>query len=364
MTRRPRIIYVRPAKGGIKDYSDQILTIYRQQGYQPVVVTITKQPTAEQRSQLTQPAELIHFEVGAGETELLKLSRELLGSHTTRQIITIHDPGVVVFHPVAVVAASSRNSLVRFIGKVVRRLLAQTAGRVLIRRQLQHSLVSTIYLRPDCATAPNAYYLPQPTYHQEPPASMPRPKPLVGFGGYWASQKGLGTLLDAWEQLSGSTKLKLIVGGSTGNPQDPYAVAIRQRVAAIPQSERPELTGFIAAEKLDNFLRSLSALALPYWPEVPNGTSAMAMRAAELGVPLIATTVPSLQQQLGTDGAYYVEPKNASALAKAIQELNDNPEPFQLRARAAQQRIFASHSWIVVGKRLNEVIESVFKDNS
>ena len=84
----------------------------------------------------------------------------------------------------------------------------------------------------------------------------------------------------------------------------------------------------------------------------------MAMRAAELGVPIIASDTPALKDQLGPEGAAYVTPKDAEALASALEAFLSQPDTAIKRAKLNQKHIFADHSWTRVGTDLKTIVEA------
>lgn len=354
-----RIAYFKPASGGIADYAQQIETLYQRLGHDLTIQVVD--PTTDPRTLVKKAAradvDLYHFEMGAADSIQLTISRLLRHQNDIPHLITLHDSGVGVRHPIDIAAAHSANPVVRFGGKVVRKLLDRTVGASTLKRHLADPRVATLYLRPDQVTRANTYYLPQPTYHERPPAVPKKSPPVVGFGGFWGYGKGIETLLQAWSLTAGTNELTLIVGGDAGTPDDPYAAAIRAQVKGLHLPI--ELPGFAAPSQLDAFIRSLGVMVLPYWAELPNGTSAMAMRAAELGVPIIASDVPSLRGFLTEYGAYYVPPKDPEPLAAAIRSFAADPEAFRVRAATLQQHIFAEHGWGTVSQRLEHIITKV-----
>jgi glycosyltransferase involved in cell wall biosynthesis len=362
MSRDVRIAYFRPRGGGVADYAQQIEAIYRQLGYKPSaqIVDTTTDPRAEVEKIAKANVDLCHFEIGAADSLQLTISRLLSRRNPgLPQLITIHDPGVIVRHPLPVAAADSSSRFVRLGGKLVRKVVGRSVGQRTLRRHLAGPNIATLYLRADCATGPRAHYLPQPTYHEHPVPAPKQSPPVVGFGGFWGPGKGIETLLEAWSLAGGDSGLRLVVGGNSGNPADPYATAIREQAKALRQPV--ELPGFVAKDRLDAFVQGLGVMALPYWPELPNGASAMAMRAAELAVPIIASDVPSLRSLLGADGAYYVPPKDPQRLAGAIRAFAADTKPFTTRAVAVQQHIYADHGWEPVGRRLKQIITEVME---
>jgi glycosyltransferase involved in cell wall biosynthesis len=360
----PTIIHLRASTGGIAAYGERIEAIYEQAGFAVEIVTVDAATDYQALlSRLNEAKEaLCHFEIGAGDGPLLSLSRRLLRNGRP-QLATIHDPGVVVWNPITVTAAASHNGGVRFAGKVWRRLLGRTYGATVVRRQLSDPHLNRLYLRPDLATEPHSYYLPQPTYHAEAPAlpAAAKTTPKIGYSGYWGLGKGLETLLDAIKLLRATpeTEFDVVIEGSTADPADHYASVVRDYAhQADPQAE---LIGLIGYDGFDSFLQSLAVLVLPYWPELPNGTSSMAMRAAELALPIIASDTPALKGQLGDDGAVYVSPKDPEALKNALVAFLNDSAAARKRAEATQKRIFVDHNWKVVGQQLTKIVDEVTK---
>lgn len=359
------IVHIGPALHGIAAYDEQIDAIYRQQGYvvEPVLVATNADVQAETErvtKLLQRPGSIGHFEIGAGDHTVWRISRRILKQNPKPQLVTIHDPGVVLNHPIPVPGAQHANTAVALPAKAVRKAVNRTLGRALVSRYLADPRIHRSYLRPDLAADLGGAYIPQPTYHPELPAA---PKPAtqpwrIGFGGYWGLGKGLETLLEAAGQLrrEGRQDFRLVIGGGTSGADNRYAQDLRTETLRVdPEAELP---GFVPDEQLDSFLQSLAVLVLPYWPELPNGTSAMAMRAAELGVPIIASDTRALNGQLGPEGAAYVKPKDTAALQSALATFLDNPQAAAKRARATQQHIFAEHNWAVVGRALQTYVES------
>jgi glycosyltransferase involved in cell wall biosynthesis len=360
------IVHVRPEGGGIADYAASIDAIYAQLGYKVQAVTVTpKTNLTQQAAALSQgPAQLYHIEIGAGDSQLFRLSQVLGRRCATPQLLTIHDPGVVIWHPFDLPGSASPLRPLRFSAKASRLALNRSLGRRAVRRHLASPNLSTIYLRPDLATAAGDYYLPQPTYHQAPPQPVRHrlPAQRIGFSGFWDPSKGVETLLQAWRRLALPPEVELVVAGSTASPTDAYGPNLRRTIAATQPPV--ELAGFIERPKLDSFLQELDVLVLPYLAHVPNGASAMAMRAAELGTPIIASDIPSLRGQLGTQGATYVPPGNVAALAQALSAFLAAPSRYYDLATQTQATIFAAHSWTVVGQQLQTIIAHVLEASS
>ncbi|HUC87324.1 MAG TPA: glycosyltransferase, partial [Candidatus Saccharimonadales bacterium] len=308
--------------------------------------------------------DLYHFEIGAGDSRLFQLSRRLQRQAATPQLLTIHDSAIVIWHPFDLPGSGSSVKPVRFAAKAGRLALNRSFGGQAIQRHLSAAHVTAIYLRPDLASPPTSYYLPQPTYHQAPakPVTHPATPQRIGFCGFWDPSKGIETLLAAWDKLDHHIKLKLVIAGSTGSADDPYTQRLQRTIAA---SRQPiELAGFIEPEQLDALLMSLDALVLPYRSTVPGSVSGMAMRAAELGTPIIASDIPALKLQLGEAGATFVPPDDSDSLAAAITDFFHHPATTYQRSRQTQASLLATHNWKAVGQQLQTIVESVLEAHS
>lgn len=351
MTSPQRILYVFPATGGIADYAQQIQALYKRLGHHVRALPVYPEDTTiDVVYQVHERYDLIHYEVGTGDGVIFDVSRRFSRVHHVPRIFTIHDPGVAVRNPIQVELTDSSKSAVRFSAKALQKAVNQLVAKPVVNRALNQPKTVKVFLRKDLATGSHTHYLPQPTYHENPPKTRTPKKTLtVGFSGYWGREKGIETLIEAWPHVDAKAKL-VLSGAGTDNYAD------RMKSLASNLKPTPDFPGFIEPEKFDSFLSGLSVLVLPYWPELPAGASAMSMRAAELGVPIIASDTPALRGQLGPKGAVYVPAKDPSALGKAITEVLTKPEVYQKQAAALQQKLFKDHGWDKVQKQLQKIV--------
>lgn len=361
MSKKARVVHIYPKSGGISDYARTIDQLYGILGYEVVVVLVDQNTTTANVIEQYSGAEpdLYHLEMGAGDSRVFLLGRKLLDESKRPQLVTVHDPGVGVYNPIDNSMAHSSYALVRFTGKVLRKFANTILGKRLKADYIGDPRVSLIYLREDLVVSPREYFLPHPTFHgndQTKRALTTKPD-IVGFLSYWGRGKGLETIAEVWEQQHANWPFRLVVAGSTASTGDSYAREIRTRLERL--KPKPELRGFIADGEIDNFLMSLSVLLLPYWENIPNGTSGMALRAAELGVPIIASRTNALVGQLGEQGATYIIPASAGSLSKALDSLVTSWRDIQDRALDTRKNILASSSWPVVAKKLQEIVEKV-----
>jgi glycosyltransferase involved in cell wall biosynthesis len=355
-----KVIHIAPSEHGLRVYADLINKIYAQEGVDVTPLFVTERINAEQvASELAKNSRVIfHFEIGSGDASVFKLSRLLLRKSKAPQIVTIHDPGVVVAHPFGIPGTGSKLSLVRNGAKVLRKLTSLTLGRLVIDQYLKNDRLHRIYLRPDLASGSQSYYLPHPTFHEHKP-EPPKPQAgriRIGFGGFWGRGKGIETLVAAAAMArSQGSRFDLVVAGGSSQAGSGYEAELKRLAKAVyPEVDLP---GVLDDDQLTGFIQGLSVLVLPYWPELPNGTSGMAMWAGELAVPVIASDTLALKEQLGEGGASYVTPKDASALAEAMKQLMDHPEQYRELARRTQDEIFKKNSWVAVGEKLSKIVK-------
>ncbi len=357
------IVYVRPGFGGILDYSESVLEILRE-GLPGARISVITAPgeglpswQGMRLARLVRAQEgVVLAEMGAGDASIFWCLSSVANERPV--VVTVHDPGVIVqglFSPrlpggkyprAKQVAAHVDNILWTLVGRhAVQAMLARCRARVVLNPAI------------DTVNGLPATYLPQPLYRPGLDPRIPPETSSIAYLGYWAPAKGLEDLLEAY-RIIGEThrSVRLIVAGGTARGEyDPYERDFRRRTAALaPEIEMP---GFIPAPRLDGFLRSLSALVLPYHPEVPGGASAMLLRAQEAGVPLIVGNTPQLRSQVDPANVTLVPPRDATALAQAIADHLDDPARHEEAARREQLRVHDEHGREAVSRRLLAIVK-------
>ncbi len=355
------LVYVRPSFGGLYDYSEAILRVLRSEhpGARIEVLTVRagSSPWSEglrlAREIGARPG-LVVADIGCNDRSIFWALHHLRADRDL--VITVHDPGVFVSQLFRIPGVASRSFPVHALAFQCGKALDTLVGRPLFKRVLRRArvrLVLNASVR-DLWGAPLSY-LPQPVYDPRiVPHAMPVP-PCIAFAGYWGPAKGLDELLDAFGHLLPRFPgVRFVIAGSATSPDDPWAARFRARARAV--SERVEMPGFIAADEFDTFLRSLTALVLPYRTEVPGAASAMLMRAQQAGVPLIVSDTPFLRAQVDAESVAVVPPRDVPALTAAIEAHLSNPEALNARAAREQARIYATHGDAAVGSSLRRVL--------
>jgi glycosyltransferase involved in cell wall biosynthesis len=357
------LVYVRPSAGGILDYSDALLRILRAEYPAARVEMVTADGSRSPRREAERLVDeigalpgIVYADLGSGDVAMFRALRRLVRHR--RLVLTIHDPGSVVYPFRIQSLANGRWPL-----PILEWYLVQLAKRAFGDRQIGDLLARSaarLVLNPsipEIAGYPLTY-LPQPTYEPEPNPYRPPDPPKIAFCGFWSPSKGLNELLEAYANLLPRfPDARFVIAGGTPSPGDAYAGDLRARAAAV--SSRIELPGFVPPEHFGAFVAGLTALVLPYHPEVPGGASAMLMRAQERGVPLIISDTPRLRTQVDSANVTLVPPRDSRALTLAIADHLDNPRQYAELARREQDRIYREHSPASVGARLRQILDAV-----
>lgn len=95
-------------------------------------------------------------------------------------------------------------------------------------------------------------------------------------------------------------------------------------------------------------------------PSLSEGTANVVVEAGASGLPVIATEVGEIPQIISKgETGLLVRPKDVDGLAKAINELLDNPELTAKMGRAGRERIMKNYSWEVICERLEEGYQGI-----
>jgi glycosyltransferase involved in cell wall biosynthesis len=158
-----------------------------------------------------------------------------------------------------------------------------------------------------------------------------------GYGGYalfvgrLSPEKGVLTLLDAWEKLEGRIRLQIVGTG-------PLQEIVAERTAEIPNAT---YLGRCERERVFELMRNASALMFPSeWYE---GSPMSLVEAMACGTPIIAGNQGVLAT-IVTDGVngHLFESGNASALAECVEKAFKNSDELA-RMRYPTRQYFESH---------------------
>jgi glycosyltransferase involved in cell wall biosynthesis len=152
--------------------------------------------------------------------------------------------------------------------------------------------------------------------------------PRILFVGYLRPEKGIQTLLDAFETIRRVRPLKLTLVGGIDKVMTRIESEIHAQIARSPFSDDIDLHGLVEfGDPLFDLYRSHDIFVLPSLSE---GTPRTLVEARSFGCPVVATRVGGIPSSVedGSDGLL-IEPNNPAQLAATIERVLDD-EPLRL----------------------------------
>lgn len=173
---------------------------------------------------------------------------------------------------------------------------------------------------------------------------LPRDAHIVGYMGRLKTmgmEKGLTTILDALEQLPDPPRLLAVGGASEDREEYQEAASARHLNGKTLFIER------VPQEKLALYQKACDVLLMPF-PNLEHYAYYMSpLKMFEYmasGRPIIASDLPSVREILNKENAVLVPPEDAEALARAIEDLLNDPEKAERLAKRARKDVEA-HTW-------------------
>jgi lipopolysaccharide/colanic/teichoic acid biosynthesis glycosyltransferase len=163
-------------------------------------------------------------------------------------------------------------------------------------------------------------------------AGIPHDALVLGFVGRVVRDKGIMELEAAWRRLSAEyPALRLLMVG-TPEPGDPPPAEAWARLQGDGRVHR--------VGQVDDVARWYAAMDLLVFPTYREGFGNVAIEAAAMGLPVVATKIPGVIDAVA-DGATatLVPPGDADALAAAIRKYVNDPALRQAHGRAGRERV-------------------------
>jgi glycosyltransferase involved in cell wall biosynthesis len=164
--------------------------------------------------------------------------------------------------------------------------------------------------------------------------AIPDEATVIGFIGRIVRQKGIVELAEAWStvKVRHPTARLLLVG-----PFEPEDALPAHVEAGLRNDPRVHLAG------LDwNTAAMLAAMDVVVLPTYREGFPNVPLEAAAMGLPVVATTIPSCAEAvLDEQTGLLVPPRDASALAHALARYLDDPVFRRKHGAAGQKRVRA-----------------------
>jgi glycosyltransferase involved in cell wall biosynthesis len=159
-------------------------------------------------------------------------------------------------------------------------------------------------------------------------------RPVVLFFGLLRPYKGLGTLLEAWEGITGA---ELWIVGRPLIPIAPLQARAPHGVRLMP--------GFVSDRALPAYFRRADLVVLPYSRTERFDQSGVLATALAFGKPTVLSDIGGFGEVGATGAARLVAPDDVGALREALGELLADPDQLSRMAHAAAEASRGPYSW-------------------
>jgi glycosyltransferase involved in cell wall biosynthesis len=180
--------------------------------------------------------------------------------------------------------------------------------------------------------------------------SRPRGAPVIGLVARLTPEKDVQCFLNAALRIAGrfpAAKFRIAGDG-------PLRPELERLAAELGLAERVSFLGVL--DEMQPFFASVHVLAVS---SVAEGTPLSIVEAMGAGVPIVATAVGGIPEQV-TDGrnGYLVEPRNPAALAERIGWVLADPDAATRLGEAGRARALSEFTV----EKMSDAIESVYAD--
>lgn len=176
----------------------------------------------------------------------------------------------------------------------------------------------------------------------DPPRTAPTRPPVIGFFGRLVEYKGLDEFVGAIQRLATGREVRGEVHGAGRAGPD-----LRERSAPVDWH-----IGYVGEADVMTVLRRFDLLVLPYQEASQSG---VVLQAFAAGLPVVATPVGGLREQVEGRGGVIAEGRDAGALAQAVERLLDDPDEYERQSRLAV-RTATEAGWPAVSVPLLELL--------
>jgi phosphatidyl-myo-inositol alpha-mannosyltransferase len=168
----------------------------------------------------------------------------------------------------------------------------------------------------------------------------------IVFVGQAVERKGLDVLLRAFEALREHVRAVLEVVGATEAEVAPLLL----------DGRGVELLGKVSDERKRRALAEADILCAPSLGGESFGM--VLTRAFACATPVVASDIPGYRDVMTPESSYAVEPGDAAALARVVEEMLGDEEERAARGAAARQLAIERYSWQDIARRLERIYQS------
>ena len=163
---------------------------------------------------------------------------------------------------------------------------------------------------------------------------------ILVFSGRVNQEKGVMELIEAMNQLSNFSNIKLLIIGSSffGNEVKEDDFIKRLRIKAEPLKNRVVFTGFIPYAQMPNYLKMADIAVIPSVWDDPFPTTVL--EALAMGLPIITTRRGGIPEEVTEENAILLttDEQFVDNLASVILDLYKHPEKRKLMREASFKR--------------------------
>jgi D-inositol-3-phosphate glycosyltransferase len=189
----------------------------------------------------------------------------------------------------------------------------------------------------------------------------PHERTLLFFGQI-APYKGLEYLIDALALLAKrGERVRLIIGGKVKRGSEEYWSANARRIHELDLATQVvQKIRFIPDEEVEPYFKAADAVVIPYVDIFQSGVPFLAF---SFGLPVIATDVGSLREDVASETGLLCRPRDAHDLARAISDFYRGSLFLKAdHCRPTIRRIAGErHSWSTVAERTIRVYATLTK---
>jgi len=180
------------------------------------------------------------------------------------------------------------------------------------------------------------------------------------FFGQIAPYKGLEYLVEAIARLAGNgERVRLIIAGKVKRGSEDYCAGVQRAIAQRGISDLVTQTvRFIPDDQVEPYFLAVDAVAIPYVDIFQSGVPFLAF---SFGLPVIATDVGSLRDDVTSETGILCKPRDADDLSRAITDFYRSDLYRHAGAAGTHIRSFAAerHSWETVSERTKAVYSAL-----
>lgn len=186
---------------------------------------------------------------------------------------------------------------------------------------------------------------------------------LLGYFGFLNPSKGADTLIDSLAQTAPHTHLVFMggrIGSSDHQTNSLFLDQLQGQIGKLGLTERVHWTEFMPDEQLSAYLEAADLMVIPYQDGVSLRRGSL-MAVLAHGRPLI-TSLPQITtpELVHGENIWFVPASNPSALAQAIERLQNNPILRQKLGQRATQ-IADLFSWDKIASQTTTFFQQINK---